>query len=306
MNDNRRSFNFSRESPHCQLLISILIILGVGGVVSFVLILAGSWISGEELSVLLQSATSPGADDTGIIRYLLIVQDISFLLIPSIIILGMMKSDSSEIFPDFKIPGLKDIGLVIILTFCIISITSFTGQLNSAMHLPAWLSGVEQWMTEQEDKADKTIDLLVASKTSGTMILNLLNIAIIPAFAEELFFRGVFQKIFKNLFRSGHIAIWVTAFLFSSIHFQFFGFLPRLILGLVFGYLFFWSGTIWLPIISHFANNAVPVIITYLEGMDKLNAPIDLPLWHQAIYLPLPVAISLMILFYFRNEKTFR
>jgi len=192
------------------------------------------------------------------------------------------------------------------LTFCIFSITSFTGQLNSAMHLPGWLSGVEQWMTEQEDKADKTIDLLIASKTSGTMIVNILNIALLPAIAEELFFRGVFQKIFYNLFKSGHIAIWVTAFLFSSIHLQFFGFIPRFILGLIFGYLFFWSGTLWLPIISHFVNNAVPVIVTFIQGMDNLNAPVDVSLLHQAIYLPFPVAISFMILFYFRNKKISR
>jgi hypothetical protein len=272
-------------------------------VVSIVLILAGGWLSGEELSFILHSAASPQADNVGFLRYLLIVQDISFLLIPSIIIIGMMKSESSGRFPDFKIPSLKDIGLVIILTFCIFSITSFTGQLNSAMHLPGWMSGVERWMTEQEDKADSTIDVLIASKTSGTMILNLLNIALVPAFAEELFFRGVFQKIFTNLFKSGHVAIWITAFLFSSIHFQFFGFLPRLILGLVFGYLFFWSENLWLPIISHFINNAFPVIVTYLQGMDKLNGPIDRPLWHQAIYLPLPIAISLLILFYFRKVK---
>jgi uncharacterized protein len=306
MNGNRSSFNFNRESPLYQLLISILIIFGVGGALSVVLILAGIWVSGEGLSVLLHSAAYPGADDAGFVRYLLIVQDISFLLIPSIIILSLMKSESSARFPDFKTPCLKDVGLVIILTFCIFSITSFAGQLNSAMHLPQWLSGVEHWMTEQEDKADRTIDLLVASKTSGTMILNLFNIALLPAFAEELFFRGVIQKIFKNLFKSGHIAIWVTAFLFSSIHFQFFGFLPRLILGLVFGYLFFWSGTLWLPIISHFVNNAVPVIITCLQGMDKINIPIDRPLWQQVIYLPLPIAISLLILYYFRNEKAYR
>ena len=171
------------------------------------------------------------------------------------------------------------------------------------MHLPGWLSGLENWMTEQEDKADKTIDMLIASKTAGTMIVNIFNIALLPAISEELFFRGVFQKIFGKLFRSGHIAIWITAFLFFAIHLQFIGFIPRFILGLVFGYLFFWSGTLWLPIISHFVNNAVPVIVTFVQGMDKLNEPENVSLWRQAIYLPLPDAISLMILFYFRNKN---
>jgi len=303
MNDNRISFNINRRSPLYQFFVAIIFVMGVGGTLSILLILAGGWIFGLELPVLLNSAISPGAGDIKFIRYLLIVQDISFLLVPSVLIIGMMKSESSGRYPDFTIPQLKDIGLVILLTFCIFSITSFTGQLNSAMHLPGWLSGIEQWMTEQEDKTDKTIDLLIDSKSYGTMILNILNIALLPALAEELFFRGVFQKIFYNLFKSGHIAIWVTAFIFSAIHLQFFGFLPRFILGLVFGYLFFWSGTLWLPIISHFINNAVPVVVTFLQGMDKLNAHDDVSLMHQAIYLPLPVAISLVILFYFWNKN---
>jgi hypothetical protein len=135
------------------------------------------------------------------------------------------------------------------------------------------------------------------------MTLNLVIIALTPAIAEELIFRGVFQRIFYNLFRSGHMAIWFTAFLFSTLHFQFFGFIPRFILGLVFGYLYFWSGTLWLPVISHFVNNAFPVVLAYTVGMDKLNAQIDIPLWKQAILLPLPVILSLVILNYFRNKS---
>ena len=135
------------------------------------------------------------------------------------------------------------------------------------------------------------------------MSLNLVIIALTPAIAEEFIFRGVFQKIFYGLLRSGHLAVWFTAFLFSTLHFQFFGFIPRFILGLVFGYLFFWSGTLWLPVISHFVNNAFPVVLVYIEGIDKLNAPIDVPLWKQAIGLPLPVILSLVILYYFWNKN---
>jgi membrane protease YdiL (CAAX protease family) len=158
-------------------------------------------------------------------------------------------------------------------------------------------------MIEKEDKADNLIDMLVVSNTFWVMILNLITIALIPAIAEEMIFRGVFQKIFNNLFKSGHIAIWVTAFIFSAIHFQFFGFIPRFILGLVFGYLFYWSGSLWLSIISHFVNNAFPVIMAYIQGMEKFNAPTDVPLWKQIIGLPIPIIIGFVILFYFRNKS---
>lgn len=303
MKDNKGRFKLYMEKPLFQFFVSIMIILGIGGVLSLILNLAGVFLIGGDLSILTKSVTSLGAKDIKLLRYLLIVQDIALFTIPSIIILRLMNSDYSGKFTDFKIPQLKEIGLVVILTFCIFPITSFTGQINSSMHLPGWLSGLEHWMTDLETRADSTTDLLIVSKSFGTMMFNLLTFGLIAGVAEELIFRGVFQKIFCNMFKSGHLAIWVTAFLFSAIHFQFYGFIPRLILGLAFGYLFFWSGNLWFPMIAHFLNNAFPVVLAYVQGLEKLNTPSDVPLWHQAIYLPLPMLIVFAILYYFRNKR---
>jgi membrane protease YdiL (CAAX protease family) len=301
MPDKQSHFKLYRESPAYQLFVSILIVAGVGMASLIILILAGMVIFGADLSVLEKSGALSNTD-FGFLRYLLIIQDISLFIIPSIIILVMMKPESSARINELKTPKLNEIVLVIVLAFCILPITSFTGQINSDMHLPEWLSGVEKWMVEKEDYANSIINKALISPTFCIMILNLLIIAILPAIGEELFFRGVLQRIFSNLFKSGHVAIWITAFIFSAIHFQFFGFVPRFILGLVFGYLFFWSGTLWLPVISHFVNNAVPVFLAYIQGIEKINTPTDTPLWRQAIALPLPVILSLVILFYFRNK----
>jgi hypothetical protein len=303
MSDKQRLFRLFRESPLYQLFVSIIIVVGVGLTLSLILVAVGIFIFDSNLTVLEKPAGTLINNDLGFLRYLLIIQDISLLIIPSIIILVMMKPEHSAGFPGIKKPRFKEVGLVIILTFCIFPVTSFTGQINSAMHLPDWLTGVEKWMIEKEDKANYLINLIMTADTFGIMILNLLIVAALPAIGEELIFRGVFQKIFYNIFKSGHLAIWITAFIFSTLHFQFFGFVPRFILGLVFGYLFFWSGTLWLPVISHFVNNAVPVILAYIEGLEKLSRLSDIPLWQQAIFLPLPVTIILVILFYFRNKS---
>ena len=303
MGDKQRIFKLYRKSPLYQLLMSLMIIFGVGLPLLIILVMAGMFISGSDLTLLDKAAGEFSNKDSAFLRYLLIIQDISLLIIPSIIIQLLIKPESAGRLTELKIPQLKEVLLVVILTFCIFPITSFTGQINSVMHLPGWLSGVEHWMIEKEDKADNLIDMLVVSNTFWVMILNLITIALIPAIAEEMIFRGVFQKIFNNLFKSGHIAIWVTAFIFSAIHFQFFGFIPRFILGLVFGYLFFWSGTLWLPVISHFVNNSFPVMLEYLQGLEKFNTSAVTPLWKQAIFLPLPITISLAILFYFRNKS---
>ncbi len=303
MGDKKRHFKLSAESPLYQLFVSLMIIMGVGITLSIILSLAGMMIFGSDLTVLEKSKTALSNKDFGFLRYLLIIQDISLLIIPSVIIFVMMKPERTARLNELKIPHMKEVGLVVILAFCIFPVTSFTGQINAGMHLPEGLSGVEKWMIEKEDHANSILNQSLVSPSFSIMILNLFIIAILPAIGEELFFRGVLQKIFYNLFKSGHIAIWFTAFIFSTLHFQFFGFVPRFILGLVFGYLFFWSGTLWLPVISHFVNNAVPVIMAYIQGMEKFNATTDTPLWKQAIALPLPITIGLLILFYFRNKS---
>jgi uncharacterized protein len=302
MIDSKGHFRLYNESPLYQLLISVLIITGVGMVLILLFSVAGMFIFDSSFSDLEKVVSGLKSNEIQFMRYLLIVQDLAIFIIPSCIIFRLLKSDTENGFELFATPRLKEAGLVIILAFCLFPITSFTGEINSAMEFPDWLSGVGKWMTEHEEKANGLLDLLVPSDTFNVMLLNLFMIAILPAFSEEMIFRGVFQGIFSKLFRSGHVAVWVTALIFSAIHLQFFGFVPRLILGLVFGYLFFWSGNLWLPIIAHFVNNAVPVVYTFAQSAEKLNAATEIPLWKQAAYLPVPMIIIAVILGYFRNN----
>jgi hypothetical protein len=102
------------------------------------------------------------------------------------------------------------------------------------------------------------------------LVLNLFVLAVIPALGEELLFRGLLQKMFNELFKNKHIAILVTAAIFSAIHMQFYGFIPRMLLGALFGYLLVWSGSIWVPVLAHFFNNAMVVIFSYLSSKSLL------------------------------------
>jgi hypothetical protein len=95
-------------------------------------------------------------------------------------------------------------------------------------------------------------------------------IAIIPAIGEELLFRGVLQRIFTEWFKSAHWGIWISAFLFSAIHMQFFGFLPRMFLGLFFGYLLEATGSLWIPILAHFINNLTGVLLSFFVAKNVI------------------------------------
>ena len=134
---------------------------------------------------------------------------------------------------------------------------------NSKLTLPECMSGLEQWMRAQEDAAAALTERFLSGTSVGTLLVNIGLMALLPACAEELTFRGVIQGLIVNSGESrvrSHVAVWVTAILFSAIHVQFYGFVPRMLLGAMFGYMLVWTGSLWVPITMHFVNNAVTVI----------------------------------------------
>ena len=120
-----------------------------------------------------------------------------------------------------------------------------------------------EWMKSVEDTTNSFISNLMITDSPTELWLNILVIALLPALGEEMIFRGILQKSLQNRI-SKHLAIWIAALIFSAFHMQFEGFLPRLFLGAVLGYLFYWSGTLWVPILAHFLNNALQIVAVYL------------------------------------------
>lgn len=132
----------------------------------------------------------------------------------------------------------------------------------------------DKWVRDTEETAAAFTKFLTTFSSFGNFLLGLLVIAVIPAIGEELAFRGMIQPAVQRLTGNIHIAIWLTAAFFSAFHFQFLGFVPRLMLGAFFGYLMVWSGNLWLPVIAHFANNAIGVTLMYMNtlGITDIDA----------------------------------
>jgi hypothetical protein len=143
------------------------------------------------------------------------------------------------------------------------------------MHFPEWMSGIENWMKDSEDKAAELTEAFLKVDTIWGLFFNIFMIAILPAVGEELLFRGVIQRIFTNMTKNNHWGIWISAILFSALHLQFYGFIPRMLLGVLFGYLLVWSGSMWLPIAAHFVNNGVAVVAMYLIDKGNLNPEVE-------------------------------
>ena len=138
---------------------------------------------------------------------------------------------------------------------------------NSRLELPACMAGIEQWMRAQEDAAMMLTARFLNVRGVGPLLVNIGLMALLPAMAEELTFRGVVQSFISRK----HVAVWVTAILFSAIHMQFYGFVPRMLLGALFGYALVWTGSLWVPIVMHFTNNVITVVAYWIisnKGID--------------------------------------
>lgn len=164
--------------------------------------------------------------------------------------------------------------------------------LNHQLTLPASLKSIETWMIESEQQIAALTARLLNTHTVGGLLLNLLQIAVLAGVCEELLFRGVIQKIMIRWTGNLHAGIWIAAFVFSAIHLQFFGFLPRLFLGAVLGYLFALSGTLWIAILAHIANNALAIFTAKIAGTAEIGVPGEpqFPFWLSLVSLALVCA----------------
>ena len=145
---------------------------------------------------------------------------------------------------------------------------------NAGAHFPAALHDFEGWARASEDRAAVLTKFLTNFNSGARFAVGVLVIALVPAVAEELVFRGVVQRNLVRWF-SPHVGVWLGAAIFSAIHFQFFGFVPRFVLGLVLGYLYLWSGNILVSMAAHFTQNAVQLLILYLTQRGQFGWGFD-------------------------------
>ena len=151
---------------------------------------------------------------------------------------------------------------LIVLTF--FPINGLIAEWNASLPLP-------KLMTGYEDQIENTIKRFLEMPTLGDLMVNLFVIALVAGLAEEVLFRGMIQQLIMQKTNNPTAAIFITAALFSAIHFQFSGFFPRFLLGALFGYLFFWGKSLWYPIIGHVIHNGTTVVLVYFYGIEAME-----------------------------------
>lgn len=177
------------------------------------------------------------------------------------------SSDSPNQFLSLtRKPGIKPyIGVLIVYLLALPAMNQLIAW-NEAIHFPEWASGLEKTLREMEDNNGGVAIRLLSGNTFVEMIICVLIVGVLTGFSEEIFFRGALQKIFIESRISINYAVWFAAIIFSAMHFQFFGFFPRLLMGAFFGYLVCWSGSLWPAVFAHALNNSIVVISVWIIG----------------------------------------
>lgn len=224
--------------------------------------------------------------DVPLLKYLQAFQSAGTFLLPALLLAWLFHGDT---FSYLKINKPVYIGSLLIAAISIIlaiPVINFSGYLNSLIRIPGSMSGLEHTIQKMQDSYTEVITSFLHVSTPGGYLINLFVIAALPALCEEFLFRGVLQKIFIEWTRNIPVGIMITALIFSIFHFQFYGLIPRFLLGVYLGYLLIWSNTLWLPITAHFVNNAFAISFYFFANqapdrswVDKVGTAEGNPEW---------------------------
>jgi membrane protease YdiL (CAAX protease family) len=172
---------------------------------------------------------------------------------------------------------------------------------NATVDFPEWMSGFGAWAKQTEELAANFIKSITSNLSPVGFFFTFIVVAVIPAIGEELMFRGLIQNEFRRAINNPHAAIWISSIIFSAFHMQFMGFVPRVLLGAVLGYLYYWSGNLWVPVLAHFFNNGVQLIGLYLYQKGIITFDIE-----STDSAPWPVVagaamLTIFLLFFIKN-----
>ncbi len=262
-------------SPWGRLFLLAALILIFAILFSFLGLFIGKIMLGMDLVQLAESISHPEGKVLTFAYFYQFLNQIGIFIFPPLLYAYFVSGNINKYFKFNKFPTSAAIVIITLSVFTVLPFLGYIGKLNQSIHLPDFMSGIEEWMRMKEHQAKEITEAFLKTKSTSGLMINLLIMALVPAIGEELLFRGTLQKIFINMTKSTHWGIIITAAVFSAFHFQFLGFLPRFLLGLMLGYSMIMTGSLWSSIWLHFVNNASTVLIYYFYYQKVLKIPAD-------------------------------
>lgn len=297
MTNSQNSITNTATSSIFTRLVLILFLAMLGSIVASILVQGLGGVIGMDYTETIKNlkADAPSADK-GFIKIALCISHFCTFILPSVIFFSIVYKKSW--LASMKLersPNLSKALLGGLLLLAAFPIVQFIFILNRQLPLP-------EWALEQEALINQTIENLLIVNGPSELFFNIFTIAFLPAIGEELLFRGIVQQNLEKGIKNPHLAIWATALIFSFIHFQFQGFLPRVLLGGLLGYLFVWTRNLWIPIIAHFIYNAGQVLLQYFHQQGVLGIDLNeievVPFWLVGISI---LSSSVLALFLYKK-----
>lgn len=220
-----------------------------------------------------------GLGTESVMKIATVLQNLLVFLLPAMLV-GMLCGGGLLRFLRLdKCPSVLDVVAVAAIYCALTPAMNWLVAWNESVALPDFLRPVEEWMRARENAAQEATGALLDVETLPRMLLSVLLVGVLTGLCEESLFRGALQRVFAGGALGGHVAVWAAAFVFSALHVQFYGFVPRMVLGAFLGYMFWWSGSLWIPVIGHALNNSFVVVFAYLSrnglcdsGLNEIGA----------------------------------
>ncbi|MDE5997046.1 MAG: CPBP family intramembrane metalloprotease [Muribaculaceae bacterium] len=269
----------------------------------FILVLMGLMICGLFVTSLLGLLPLKGFDAQWII---FAGQNILAFILPAVLTWKLcFKMSPFHAIEAVKRPSLLMIAIALIIYLVGIPALNQIVFWNQEISLPAFLGPFEEWCRNMEQLAEEQTKGLLSSTNLFPIIMNILIIGVLTGIGEEFFFRGAFQRMLIWCKINHHVAIWIAAIVFSTLHFQFFGFIPRMLLGAFFGYLYWWSGNIWVNSFAHALNNSLVIVSTWCINKGLISEEFDMYGVSEGEfpYVAIISAIFVAAIIYFLNSR---
>lgn len=247
--------------PFLKLLLLAIFMLAGMMIITFIGLLFAIPFTGVDILNQLGAIT----ENLNLMRYIQLLSHVGLFVVPAVFFGFLVGKNPMRYYMADQVSNIKIWIIAALIMLAIVPLVYFLMQLNQQLSLPESMSNIEEWMRRSEDEAERVMQQLLNVTSLQAYLFNIMLIAVLPGLGEELIFRGVIQRIFIQWAKNIHIAVIITAILFSAMHMQFYSFLPRVALGIALGYMFVITGNIWIPVFAHFFNNAAAVTVYYIS-----------------------------------------
>lgn len=267
---------FNNIHPFTKIILSFVIAIILFFIVSFVGAIIPMLVFDVSMEKLMSSLQDfSDQENISLLKYFQILQTLGLFIIPAILLAILFFEQGLKQFGFQEKTTITTLGWVVVIMLFGLPVINVIAEWNSGMKLPSSLSSLETVLKNMEESAAQLTNAFLSTNTFSGLLVNLLMIAVLPAIGEELFFRGLIQRFFINWTKIPWMGIVLGAFLFSFMHLQFYGFIPRMYMGIIFGLIYYWTGSMWFPILAHFVNNGTAVMVYYFFGEEVAENTFD-------------------------------